>query len=197
MPSSLTFKQFICWFCTRNKRKQKVLQDLLKDGSVSQVKKAISKKLRNINSPLQYTPVKPNRATPYLTESKQVQSYPLILAVANGNVEIVKYLITEGADVTVCEREASALQCAISRKQKELVRILLKAGCLCYQSSTLFPTPLNAILSYTRTYTLEDIQYLIEAGYDIQMDNAAATSLHTCTNRDIYRYYLNIISIPI
>ncbi len=187
MPSSLTFKQFICWFCTQNKRKQEVLQDLLKDGSVSQVKKAISGKQRNVNSPIKYNPAKPNRATPYLTDNKHITSYPLILAVANGNREIVKYLIREGADVLLCEREASALQCAICRKHKELAKILLQAGCVCYQVSTLFPTPLHAMLSYSRTYTLEDIQYLIEAGYDIHKDRAVTTSLHTCTNRDIYR----------
>ncbi|KAL7647776.1 UNVERIFIED_CONTAM: hypothetical protein RMT77_001385 [Armadillidium vulgare] len=82
----------------------------LKNGDLDQVKEAIEKQGADVNSAIEGRP-------------------PLCLASDYGQLDVIKYLLSKGADVEAIDKHGiSALLAAIWEGHTECVKVLLEAG---------------------------------------------------------------------
>ena len=112
---------------------------------------------------------------------------PLMHASACGNIEIVKLLVNEGADVNMIKSQGTALGVAACQGHYKCVEFLIEAGANVNIADTTVTSPLVSALavpSWTSTREkciglLTSMKLLLQAGADVnQTDRHGLTPLH-------------------
>ena len=122
---------------------------------------------------------------------------PLILSAYQGDVNILKYLIKNGADVNIRDRmNLSALDHACQRLNTEPIRELIICGCKC-SSSTPFglQSPLKTLIS-NKEFVLA--RMLIESGLDLKNEKWLLSELKNSENMNnsFFKWLQNILKTP-
>lgn len=104
---------------------------------------------------------------------KQTNGYPLLIAVDEGNIEDVKLLIADGADVNIesdNNRSWSPLRLAASKGHLEIVKILIDRGAIINDANRLNDS--TALLEASSNGHYNIVKLLISKGVNINFRNA-------------------------
>ena len=111
-----------------------------------------------------------------INAATNIGTTPLIRAASSGQVEIVKLLMSRGADLMKANWYGSALHCAAEAGQCESIKVLLDSGMNIDLRDTFGRTPLHCACDHRHSLA---IKLLLDMGADPNArDNAGITLIH-------------------